>query len=47
MSAGCRSGKVYVRRPGPAHDALIGRVEGEPVALAGGAGFFLLLDVPE
>jgi hypothetical protein len=37
------SGKVYVRRPGAAHDALVGRVEGEPLILAGGAAFFLLL----
>ena len=42
-----QSGKVYARRPGVAHDALIGRVEGEPRTLAGGAAFFLLLDVPE
>ena len=42
-----QSGKIYVRRPGVAHDALIGRVEGEPQILAGGAAFFLLLDVPE
>jgi hypothetical protein len=38
-----KSGKVYLRRPGVAHDAAIGRVEGEPLVLAGGAAFFLLL----
>jgi hypothetical protein len=37
------SGKVYARRPGMAPDALLGRVEGEPLLLAGGAAFFLLL----
>ncbi|HSR32367.1 MAG TPA: hypothetical protein VLY63_17530, partial [Anaerolineae bacterium] len=37
------SGKVYVRRPGAAADELLGRVEGEPTRLAGGAAFFLLL----
>jgi hypothetical protein len=37
------NGKVYARRPGVAHDKLIGRVEGEEPILAGGAAFFLLL----
>jgi hypothetical protein len=36
-------GKVYARRPGAAPDELLGRVEGEPAVLAGGAAFFLLL----
>ena len=39
-------GKIYARRPGIAHDELIGRVDGvdlEPLILAGGAAFFLLL----
>jgi hypothetical protein len=40
------SGKVYARQPGPAPDLLIGRVEGEPLVLAGGAAFFLLLGTP-
>jgi hypothetical protein len=38
-----KSGKVYLRRPGAAHDAVLGRVEGEPLVRAGGAAFFLLL----
>ena len=37
------NGNVYVRRSGIAHDQRIGRVEGEPLVLAGGAAFFLLL----
>jgi hypothetical protein len=41
------NGKIYARRPGPAHDELIGRVEGadsKVLVLAGGASFFFLLD---
>jgi hypothetical protein len=34
---------VYARRPGIAHDKLIGRVEGDEPIRAGGAAFFLLL----
>jgi len=37
------NGKVYARRRGAAPDDLIGRVEGDPALLAGGAAFFLLL----
>jgi hypothetical protein len=36
-------GRVYRRRPGIAHDRLLGHVEDDPLIRAAGAAFFLLL----
>jgi hypothetical protein len=41
------SGRVHARRAGISGDEYLGRVEGEPLRLAGGAAYFLLLAEPD